>query len=235
MNAEGKALETAAINAMHRVVLNNPAGHTWSQIAEAGARAMLAALRATGDGAGLWEAAQSTLNGLEYILESLKQALAAAPTPAPLQRRVTELEITLQQIVEWLDQGPPDKPGCTCNDCRMIRLARSTLLSLHHPPQEPALRDDAIRLRNCLRSLTDGTGDGDAALKAEGREAVMATRYLDGQEPAAQGREQLYDELLNEVQTKYEGETRHKTARRYIRERENRIYIDSASGEGEKT
>jgi hypothetical protein len=41
------------------------------------------------------------------------------------------------------------------------------------------LRSDAVRLRNCLRALTDGTGDGDAGLIAEGRRAVEETGYLD--------------------------------------------------------
>jgi len=52
--------------------------------------------------------------------------------------------------------------------------------------EEPAgLRADAIRLRNCLRVLTDGTGDGYGPHIAEGRRAVMETGYLD--HPAQEG------------------------------------------------
>ena len=42
-----------------------------------------------------------------------------------------------------------------------------------------ALREDAVRLRNCLRALTDGCGDGDGKLIEEGRRAVIETGYLD--------------------------------------------------------
>jgi hypothetical protein len=38
---------------------------------------------------------------------------------------------------------------------------------------------DAVMLRNCLRVLTDGTGDGDGQLIEEGRKAVIATGYLE--------------------------------------------------------
>jgi predicted nucleic acid-binding Zn-ribbon protein len=46
---------------------------------------------------------------------------------------------------------------------------------------EPGLRADAAMLRNCLLALTDGTGDGDGQLIAEGRRAVEDTGYLEGE------------------------------------------------------
>lgn len=41
----------------------------------------------------------------------------------------------------------------------------------------------------------------------------------------------LYDELLFAVETKYPGETRHQTALRYIKERENRLSQPEEAGD----
>ena len=45
-----------------------------------------------------------------------------------------------------------------------------------------ALRAPAVRLRNCLRNLTDGTGDGERTLVEEGRKAVRETPDLEGRD-----------------------------------------------------
>jgi hypothetical protein len=71
--------------------------------------------------------------------------------------------------------GPWHERGCT----RWAQNITSFPPEARAEAGEGSLRDDAIRLRNCLRALTDGTGDGDGKLIKEGRKAVIETGYLD--------------------------------------------------------
>jgi hypothetical protein len=71
-------------------------------------------------------------------------------------------------------------------------------------------KDDAIALANrVLDERPSADPDDDLAM--------LARQFLRALERTA-----LYDELLYEVGRKHPGETRHETARRYIREREQR-------------
>ena len=85
-------------------------------------------------------------------------------------------------------------------------------------PARPSSSSVIARLTQAIRTLDDGEWDTVAF-----EELAVLLRdcltLLSSQEAAGPHLQTLYNELLYEVVSKYPGESRHDTARRYIRER----------------
>lgn len=102
--------------------------------------------------------------------------------------------------------------------------------------EEPKCNKQSSWLRRLVRLLSEWAWTDEIATTAQyGRLRERYTRLEEehadvrGRIVGAQRAQQQYDELIYEVGAKHKGETRHETARRYIRERENRIEGPSSS------
>lgn len=130
-------------------------------------------------------------------------------------RQVPELATTLAGTCTRCHANPYRDGACFASDCSQENR--------HTAP--PTSGDDDVRVQNfysqAMRQLVEeGSRATQTTIRARAEQmhkAFLATPAQAGAELPAQAK---YDELIYAVASKFPGETRHQTALRYIRERE---------------